>query len=281
MLPNCIVNGVAKSGTTSVYHYLKSHHQVFMSERKELNYYSFGKIPNFQSDKIVQPVRTAQEYQSHFRGAEGYLVRGEASPTYFATSGAAKYIKEEIPNVKLITTLRHPAERAYSGYLMHLRGNAASPNDSDPFSCEKHWVKLSFYYDRLKEYYDQFDSSQIKIILLEELKFNRKQVLLDLFDYLNIDSNYNFASATAAHNSAAQPRNYTIHNIINNNKFINKRVRPLIPRKLKELGKRIEKMNHTQPVKMSDELRYNLNQLYKDDIRKVEELIDRNLDIWR
>ena len=253
-----------------------------MSERKELNYFSYGMSPNYQAPaKVIQPVRSKTEYESHFSGADHYIIRGEASPSYFSTTGSATRIKQQIPGVKLITTLRNPAERAYSGYLMNLRTGNVKPNDPHPFSADKHWVKLSFYFERLKEYYDQFDHNQIKIVLLENMKSDRKGVLTELFDFLGIDSQYDFSFGDIVHNPASQPKNYLVHNLINNNQLVKKHIRPLIPRRLKNIGKRIENINKTSPVKLPDPLREDLNRLYEDDIRKVEDLTGVSLDTWR
>jgi hypothetical protein len=280
MLPNCIINGVAKSGTTSIYHYLKSHHQIFMSERKEINYFSHGKNPSYTTRSVMTPVRTAEEYESYFIGSEGFKVRGEASPSYFSTLGTAAKIKREIPDVKFITTLRNPADRAYSGYLMNVRANNIKENAPNAFSQDKHWVKLGLYYEQLKEYYDQFSSSQIKIVLLEDLKSDKKKVLEDLFGYLEIDNNYTFDSEKI-HNAGHVPKNYALHNFIRNNMFIKKTVRPMLPRKFKNFAKQFENLNHKKPATMSDEIRSQLDRYYKEDIEKVQTLIGRDLSSWQ
>lgn len=281
MLPNCILNGVAKSGTTSMYHYLKCHHQIFMSERKELNYFTPPRTTSDLSRKVLKPISSAEEYESYFVGSENFKIRGEASPSYFSTPGSAANIKSKIPNAKFITTLRNPADRAFSGYLMNIRGNTAIKGDSDAFSKDKHWVKLGLYYDRLREYYDLFSPAQIKIVLLEDLRSDKKKVLEDVFEFLSVDNNYNYESHNKIHNAGKLPKNMLLHNFINNNTFIKKTVRPKIPVSIKKYAKKLESVNYKKPETMSDELRSQLNQYYKDDIDKVQALIGRSLSIWQ
>ena len=164
---------------------------------------------------------------------------------------------------------------------MNIRGNTANEHDPEAFSADKHWVKLGLYYERLREYYDVFDPSQIKIVLLEDIQSDKKKVLQDIFDFLNVDNNYNFEALDKVHNVGKLPKNYLLHNFINNNSFITKTVRPKLPKTIKKFAKKLESANYRKPEAMSDELRNRLNDHYKDDIDKVQNLIGRSLSIWK
>ena len=164
---------------------------------------------------------------------------------------------------------------------MNIRENNTVADAPDAFSKDRHWVKNGMYYDRLREYYDLFDPSQIKVVLLEELQSDAKKVLEEVFDFLNVDNNYNFESLNTTHNAGKIPKNLLLHNFINNTGFIRKTVRPKLPRTIKNLAKKVESINYKKPETMSHELRSQLNDHYRDDIDKVQNLIGRSLSIWK
>ncbi|MEQ8999686.1 MAG: sulfotransferase domain-containing protein [Coleofasciculus sp. B1-GNL1-01] len=112
-LPNVLVIGAAKAGTTTVYQYLKQHPQVYMSPRKEPHFFSKNGTKNY-------PIPTLEDYQALFQGASDEIAIGEASTSYLTHSKAAERIQCHIPNAKLIAILRDPAYRTYSLYIMLL-----------------------------------------------------------------------------------------------------------------------------------------------------------------
>src|SRR5881628_1693582 len=116
MLPNFLIIGAAKSGTTSLYQYLRQHPEVYMSAVKETNWFAYeGQRDSWYS------VRTAEEYERLFDGVTVQRAIGEASPQYMKSAVAAKRIAARLPGVRLVAILRDPIDRAYSGYLNSLR----------------------------------------------------------------------------------------------------------------------------------------------------------------
>lgn len=279
-LPNIIVNGVAKSGTTSMYHYLSEHPDIYMPARKEMNFFSY-----YQNDTAVFRSRAVRiesfdEYQAYYDGSQNYLFRGDVSPSYFKTFGTAEKIKKHIPAAKFITTLRNPIDRAFSGYQMQLRFNGIDPKMKTPFSPDNHWVELGLYYHRLKEYFDNFDRSQIHIVLLEDMNSARVETLNGVFNYIGVDAGkYNFEQKEI-HNSGFVPKNYLMNNLARNNKFINKYITPLTPKSLKSIARKLENLNKAKIEPMSDSDREKLGKFYHDDVRQLEGLIDRDLSHW-
>jgi len=84
-MPNFLVIGAAKAGTTSLYHYLNEHPQVFMSPIKETNFFAFnGERLDGRSRRSREtfPVQTLEEYENLFAGSAGARAVGEVSPLY-------------------------------------------------------------------------------------------------------------------------------------------------------------------------------------------------------
>ena len=107
MLPNFIVIGSQKAGTTSLYEVFRGHPQIFMPEKKELNFF-------FQESEFA---RGQSYYEEYFAATSaGAIAVGEASPGYICHPDVPARIHAMVPDARLIVTLRNPIERAYSQY---------------------------------------------------------------------------------------------------------------------------------------------------------------------
>ena len=109
--PTFFIVGAPRSGTTSLYNYLKTIPEIFMSPVKEPGYFIPNDFRGFSEKK----------YLELFKNVKDEIVIGEASAGYLASQEAAFRIKKEIPNAKIIITLRDPVERTFSDYLNNLR----------------------------------------------------------------------------------------------------------------------------------------------------------------
>src|SRR5262245_28683977 len=109
-LPTFLIIGAGRSGTTSLYHYLRQHPEVFMSPVKEPIYFALG--PNLvftgpAADWVLdQAAKTREEYEALFAGVTNEKAIGEASPRYLASPDAAGRIRETIPEARLVAILR-------------------------------------------------------------------------------------------------------------------------------------------------------------------------------
>lgn len=103
-LPNFLIIGAMRSGTTSLARYLGDHPEVFMTPGKEIHFFD----RNYE--------RGVTWYMEHFRGVTNEAAIGEATQTYMFESSAIPRIARFIPGAKLIAILRNPVDRAYSHY---------------------------------------------------------------------------------------------------------------------------------------------------------------------
>ncbi|MGB7057480.1 MAG: sulfotransferase, partial [Geitlerinemataceae cyanobacterium] len=171
-LPNFIIVGAGKGGTTSLYKYLQQHPKIFLPEKKELYFFAF------EGEEHPDGVTNFEDYQAMFQDAPEDKVIGEVSSVYLFRPKAAERIHHYVPNAKLIATLRNPTDRAFSSYLMHVGDRHPSifnPQTGKLIEFAEivrnrgYFIQIGFYYEQLKRYYDRFDSSQIKIYLYEDL----------------------------------------------------------------------------------------------------------------
>src|SRR5689334_25080325 len=103
-LPNFVVIGAPKAGTTALSRYLGDHRDGFVAAQKEVHY--------FDRDHLFS--RGVEWYEAQFEGAGGVRAVGDATPGYMYSREAIDRMAALLPDVRLIATLRNPVDRAYS-----------------------------------------------------------------------------------------------------------------------------------------------------------------------
>ena len=167
-LPNFLIIGAAKAGTTSLYRYLEQHPEVYMSPVKEPKFFALGgerldyRGPGDEARMRGASVTSLEDYRELFRGVSTETAVGEASTLYLYSERAAARIKHHVPDVKLIAVLRNPVDRAYSDFL-HLVRDGIEPLTDFPQALEAeesrirsrwapmwHYRRRGFYHPQLK-----------------------------------------------------------------------------------------------------------------------------------
>lgn len=205
-LPDFIIIGAQKAGTTSLYRYLEQHPQVFGSSKKEVHYFD-----HFYSNGELW-------YRSHFPLAASIRknggVTGEASPFYLFHPKCAQRIHERLPAVKLIAVLRNPIDRAISHYFMQVRkgheklriGEAMHQEERrlaqelERLEVEPHHSSFSLghysyksrgmYVDQLARYSALFPRDQLLVLKAEDLFTDTGASLREVYGFLGIDHEY-------------------------------------------------------------------------------------------
>ena len=180
MLPNFLLIGAAKAGTTSLYHYLRVHPQVFMSQTKELNFF-------VENDGWV---KGTSWYERQFDAAAGAVAVGEASPNYTKYPlfpGVPERIAKLIPEARLIYLVRHPVERFRSGYLDEVRrGRQRNPIEST-LASNPGYLAASRYAMQIEQYLQYFPRDQLLVITSEDLKRRRAATMRVVHSFLGVD----------------------------------------------------------------------------------------------
>jgi len=272
-LPNFLIIGAARSGTTSLYHYLRQHPDVFMSPIKEPNYYT-------DEDNLLDmpAIRSRTAYEALFAEAKGERAIGEASVRYLNAVAGIDRIHADLPGVRLIALLRQPADRAWSSSMGRFATGRETRSPEEALKPGSYAFETSRYYPRLRRYYDRFPRRQIKVILFEDLAANPQEVLRDVFGFLDVDPGF-IADTGIRHNAGVAPRSKFLNRLADSGlRFF----RPIVPRWFlsRGLGVRLRRPILRAPEPMSPELRRRLTDLYRDDIVATGELIGRDLSHW-
>jgi hypothetical protein len=181
-LPNLVLIGGLKCGTTSLHHYLNLHPDVEMSRPKELNFFIEEMNWSLGPDW----------YAGHFPA--GARVRGETSPHYTnrpRLAGVAERMAELIPDARLVYSVRDPIDRLLSHYLHNAGGGYDDRSLEEVLADED-----SAYFDRsryafqLEPYLQAFGAERVQIVSSEELKGDRAGTMRRLFEFLGVDGDF-------------------------------------------------------------------------------------------
>ena len=181
-LPNLIVIGGLKCGTTSLHHYLNLHPQVAMSRPKELNFFV---------EELNWELGTGW-YASHFEA--GAPVRGETSPHYTNRprfEGVAARMRATLDDARVVYVVRDPIDRILSHYLHNAGGGYESRPLEEALADERSaYVDRSRYAFQLEPYLEAFGRDRIAIVSREELKDDRQATMRRLFEFLGVDPGF-------------------------------------------------------------------------------------------
>ncbi|WP_176223804.1 sulfotransferase family protein [Marivirga sericea] len=301
-IPDFLIIGAGKSGTTSLDNYLKQHPEIFISERKEPNFYGYelNQLSDFsvksEINHYTDSVTNLEDYLNLFSSAGQQQLKGETSNTYMYHNTAAERIQHYNPEMKLIAILRQPAERLYSRFL-HLARENELPTDNflDCLDKESIWwwrndlVKEGFYGQYLKKYYELFDHSQIKVFLFEDLKNHPEKLFKEVFQFLNIDSGFE-PNLSVEYNQSGFIKNKKVDAIFGGKGIINRTMKFILPKKIIsslkgniQVQKKIQSLRskNLHKPKLKTELKQQItNEIYLEDIKELQKLIDRDLSHW-
>jgi Sulfotransferase family len=301
-LPNFLIIGAMKSGTTSLYYYLKQHPQIYMSSIKEPNFFALeGSNLDFDGAEGKERIKrwikrdfvtNIEEYRALFRGAAGETAIGEASPIYLYSPEASYRIRHYVPEAKLIAILRNPVERAYSAFVYMSREGREPLNDfsralraeegrmRDNWEWIWHYKHVGFYYSQLKRYFDVFDRDQIRVYLYEDLRAGIPRVLRDIFGFLEVDDTF-VPDTSMRHNVSGTPKSGLLPGFIFGRNPVKTVLKPLFPQELRQhISVSLKSRYLVGAPPLVPEVRRELLEAYRDDVLKLESLIERDLSGW-
>lgn len=279
--PDFIIIGAGKCGTTSLHNYLAQHPQIYMCPKKETFFFINEKTR--AKHKPWGAVTTTEDYYSLFQDAPKSSVIGEISTNYYAYPESAQLIYNHIPTVKIIAILRDPAERAFSGYQMHVRQGIEKKSFEQVILEENKYVKRGFYFSELIPYFKTFDRQSIKILLYDDLCQNPLVFMQDLFKFIGVDDNF-IPDMSKKGRKGGLPKNQNLNHLLTKPNLLRSSVATVlklaIPLQLRQQIRASMIKNNTYKAQLSPEARKKLIEIYKSDILKLQDLIERDLSNW-
>jgi hypothetical protein len=290
MLPNFLVIGAAKAGTTAMHWYLSEHPEVFISRMKDPSYFAYGvdaagRLLWGEAEHHRLPIRSLAEYEQLFDDVGDAVAIGEASTMYLECPQAAARIRKVLPGVKMICSLRQPVDRAYSDYLMYLRrrGRRFDPTRDLSLTSEwarpnSRWMQIGRYHEHLSRYFNLFPREQIHVFLFDDLKGNPLGAVQEVYAFLGVDSRF-VPDLDTPHAPGGVPRSMLLEGILTN-QALKSAVEAWVPKRPANWVRRLRTRNMTQAPPLPAELRADLTRHFREEIARTAELIGRSLEHW-
>jgi hypothetical protein len=289
MMPNFLVIGAMKSGTTALYYYLEQHPEVYMSPVKEPDFFSSRGHKN-AGDTITH----LEAYQDLFRGVSGEKAIGEASHSYLYEPRAAAEIRRFIPEAKLIAILRNPTDRAYSHFL-HMVRNGTEPlgdfaqalREDEVGVCTERtfqdYIGRGLYCLQLKRYFETFPREQMRVYLYEDLSSAPASTVQDAFRFLEVEDSF-VPDVTLRRNVSGFPRYKSLDSLLRSQSRVKHAVKIYLPARLRwrlsQAFDQLKTRNLVGPPPVHPEVRRQLIEVYREDVLQLQELIHRDLSGW-
>jgi Sulfotransferase family len=300
-MPNCLLIGAARCGTSALCSFLDQHPQIYISPSREPNFFiAEGQgVSPFRGpgdrealERFDMWVSTLERYQSLFADVTTEKAIGEGSTWYLYDERAHQRIYRHIPDARLIAILRNPVDRAYSAYSMLWRDGRETITDFDrALSAEDwrvraqweplwHYRRMGYYFSQLKRYYDTFDPAQIRVVLYDDFNTRPFDVLRDLFRFLEVDEQFT-PDVSTRHNVSMVPKHALYHRIVAGRYPLKAVVKAVLPSGFRSRVKRkLVSANLTVPPPLAPDVRRELVDVFRADILQLQALIRRDLSHW-
>jgi hypothetical protein len=302
-LPNFLIIGAPRSGTTTLYEGLRQHPEIYMSPYKEPWYFALkGQAalyegPGDQGKRGIG-IRGFDAYAALFKDVTREKAIGEASTLYLYSERAMLSIRDTIPRAKLVAILRNPADRAFSNYMKHVQqGREPLASFEAALEAEAERMRLNWspfwfyramglYGEQLSRYMRHFAPEQLRVFLFDDLVADRARVFSEIFRFLGVDAQFR-PKLSARQNVSGKPRSRAVHQVLQGlarADFVGRRFRRAIPVSMRRwyrqsLMARLMGANlRRQHLRVDTRAR--LLDSYTTDIMLAQGLLRRDLSHW-
>ncbi len=296
-LPNFLIVGAAKSGTSSLHNYLHEHPEVFMP-----SYNREGmkvKEPRFLIKDLVQHrlhngVWNFEEYQCLFSNVREEKVIGESTVLYlYYYQHAIKNIKYYLgKEVKIIIMLRNPIDRAYSAFQHVSRGLKETNSFEESLEIEKGrleretnltpmvmYKEMGMYYSMVKAYKDSFKN--IHIVFYEDFRDNIALEMNKVYSFLGISKDINVNLNKRYNVGGKKWKNKKSKHFFMKDNWAKSILKSITPKKIRqEIRNKLVNLSTKEVEEMKKETRNMLNNYFQEDIKKLSELLNKDLQHW-
>ena len=295
VIPNFLIIGAQKAGTTSLLRYLEAHPDIFVSDEKEVSQLYDDKNYNRRFEKYP--------YEKYFEAWEGqkYAGNGPVNLLYFSDHTADR-IYQYNPSMKVIAILRNPIDRAYSAYWYLVRNGFEKESFESALDREKQilkcgsysdrgnftYVSHGFYYEQLTHFYNIFNNDQLLVLFFDDLKNDARGMLKKIYQFLDIEEYYPEDMLEKKFNVGSRPKIQLISNLIFGDYFIKKIYKSAVPATLRHsistnVFAKIRDLNlvpFAYPPMKSD-TRETLKNIFQKPNKKLGEFLSRDLSNWK
>ena len=275
--PNFFIVGAPRSGTTSLYEYLKAVPGIYMSPVKEPNYFAPDLHTRYRGKPILAFGKyfcNRAKYLELFEKVKDEVAVGEASVSYLSDPEAPGRIKEVVPEARIIVILRGPVERAYSHYLQKVdAGWQRAPFEEA--ARTDFYLEPSLYAKQVQKYLDVFGSDQVKILIFEEFIQAPRKTVSEVLNFLGVNAELP-AIVGEAYNSFTIPRWPFVGRFLRSRPVRIAR-RLLIPARIRLTMRQQVLYRKASKPPMPEKTRRFLEDAFRGDVQRLEQILGRSL----
>lgn len=292
-IPNFLIIGAPKCGTTALAYFLSQHPCIFISKHKEPRF--FTALPGSMEKEITgSGPRLSGNYKkgwswyaSLFEEASENQIIGEASTVYFANEDAASLIKKHCPDIKIILMLRNPVARIYSHYWQEHKLGFDFPEFESMLQSNhprlQYFQHISHYKIHIERYLKYFSKDQIHIIIQEAFKLDPEFHFNQLIKFLELPVHP--INVWERKNEMSAPKSKKMALLLQKLRLVDyeKYMPEVLSKKIKEKGIKFIRANqkpHKYPP-LNPDVFHQLCKDYEEDICCVESKLNTQLKIWR
>lgn len=297
-LPNFLIAGAAKCGTTSLYYYLKQHPDIYMSPVKEPNFFSnctTNPDSGHGDDLIARSgVTSFEDYLELFKESTGKKAVGEASTdTLFHFERTIPAIKHFLGDPWITIILRDPVTRAYSAYNYLVREGREKLSFNEALIAEEQRRRDGYVYmwqyregglyaSRVRAFQEHF--SRVHVLLYDDLKLNANELMRSVYTFLDVNPDF-IPNMRHRHNVSGTPRLRLLNDLFNKPTRLHKVARtigePILGSdRWVRLRERLRSTILQKPRPIDHEIEQELRRFYREDILKLQDYIGRDLSSW-
>lgn len=289
LLPDFLVIGAPKSGTTAFHEYLRQHPEIFIPALKNPAFFIYeGLESSFWGKNVINNIDT---YHSLFQLKKNEKAIGEVSPGYFPDHSAPARIYKYIPDVKLIVILRNPIERAFSQFYFNRQIGVERYSDFEKaletemkiMQGLKHehnpkYIRTGFYNQQLTRYNNFFSDNQMLILLYDDFLNNPIKELQKSFKFIGVNSDF-IPDISAKHNVTRIPKSIFLERI--EKLFLNRfKKSPILSDTLNKVAVNIRKFNSGKLPQVPVNIKNRLIPIFREDINLLQKRLNRDLNHW-
>lgn len=312
-LPNFVIVGERKSGTTALCHWM-AHPDVYMHPREDMNYFIEDEIlvTTTWRDGPADPQRwerthSAEQYASLFTEANDQRAIGEKSADLFFWRPAHERMVRLLPEAKFIVLLRDPVKRAWSHYLDELAkgdGRESLPFD-DALAAESErsarsaYARLhlsyrarGYYDDVMRNFLEHVPRERLLVLTLEQMGAAPRDTLQTVYRFIGVDPNIGLEMAGSRHNEAGDtnvPRRWARWPVVRpiagayhhaSARVIERLVSDPVRRQRAKNAAYLPFLQSGKRLRMSAATRAELARDFSPHVRALEHLLDREFPEW-
>jgi Sulfotransferase domain len=229
-IPDFLIVGHPKCGTTALYEMLRRHPQIYMPDNKEPWFFA-EELHEHTPPRPGGTPRTLAEYMAWFVEARPEQIAGEASPHYLWSATAAEHIARVNPDARIIAIVREPASFLRSLHLQFLEVYYETEADlRTAIALEEerrrgrdvprftYWPQLLLYSDhvryveQLRRYHARFPAEQVKVLVYDDFRADNERTVRDVLDFLGVDATASVETVEA--NPTVRPRSQRLNELV-------------------------------------------------------------------